>query len=74
MGCFSLIQVSLVILAMFCCGNCFVEVFVNLMMQYQTQKRIPYGSEPLPRGIVQETSNLEMRPLWGVSKVPVSWL
>lgn len=38
--------------------------------EYQTQRRIPYGSEPLPRGIVQETSNLEMRPLWGVSKVP----
>lgn len=28
----------------------------------------PHGSEPLPRGIVQETSDLEMRPLWGVSK------
>eukprot|EP01018_Ginkgo_biloba_P036133 Gb_09526 [translate_table: standard] len=34
----------------------------------QCQRYRPRGSEPLPRGIVQETSNLEMRPLWGVSK------
>ncbi|XP_062144369.1 uncharacterized protein LOC133851803 isoform X2 [Alnus glutinosa] len=28
----------------------------------------PHGSEALPKGIVSETSNLEMRPLWGSSK------
>ncbi|KAH9318112.1 hypothetical protein KI387_019881, partial [Taxus chinensis] len=33
----------------------------------ETHRHRPYGSEPLPRDIVQETSNLEMRPLWGVS-------
>ncbi|KAF8388578.1 hypothetical protein HHK36_027253 [Tetracentron sinense] len=28
----------------------------------------PYGSEALPKGIVSNTSNLEMRPLWGSPK------
>ncbi|KAF6150293.1 hypothetical protein GIB67_033992 [Kingdonia uniflora] len=29
----------------------------------------PNGSEALPKGIVSKTSNLEMRPLWGSSKM-----
>uniref|UniRef100_A0A7N0ZSS3 Uncharacterized protein n=1 Tax=Kalanchoe fedtschenkoi TaxID=63787 RepID=A0A7N0ZSS3_KALFE len=33
----------------------------------QNQCRAP-GSEPLPSGIVTTSSNLEMRPLWGVPK------
>uniref|UniRef100_A0A0D6QY43 DUF707 domain-containing protein n=1 Tax=Araucaria cunninghamii TaxID=56994 RepID=A0A0D6QY43_ARACU len=36
--------------------------------EYDERHR-PQGSEQLPIGIVQATSNLEMRPLWGVSKV-----
>ncbi|KAL5999654.1 hypothetical protein ACLOJK_037939 [Asimina triloba] len=28
----------------------------------------PPGSEPLPKGIIQATSSLEMRPLWGFPK------
>ncbi|PIA29841.1 hypothetical protein AQUCO_05800129v1 [Aquilegia coerulea] len=28
----------------------------------------PYGSEPLPKGIISKASNLEMRPLWGSLK------
>lgn len=36
--------------------------------QKEHERHRPHGSEPLPRGIVQETSDMEMRPLWGVSK------
>ncbi|KAL4192540.1 hypothetical protein AMTRI_Chr06g172510 [Amborella trichopoda] len=32
---------------------------------------IPHGTEPLPRSIVKETSDLEMRPLWGHPKQKV---
>ncbi|WOL02485.1 hypothetical protein Cni_G11204 [Canna indica] len=28
----------------------------------------PSGSEPLPEGIIRRTSNLEMQPIWGLSK------
>ncbi|XP_050384272.1 uncharacterized protein LOC126800891 isoform X2 [Argentina anserina] len=37
----------------------------SLNFKCKTQRR-PYGSETLPRGIVSQTSNLEMRPLWTV--------
>ncbi|XP_024188834.1 uncharacterized protein LOC112193053 isoform X1 [Rosa chinensis] len=36
--------------------------------------RRPYGSEPLPRGIVSQTSNLEMQPLWRTPNTPPSKL
>ncbi|XP_058083808.1 uncharacterized protein LOC131231577 isoform X3 [Magnolia sinica] len=28
----------------------------------------PHGTDSLPKGIIRETSNLEMRPLWGFPK------
>ena len=31
-----------------------------------------YGIEALPRGIISETSDLEMRPLWGLQNKKVS--
>ncbi|CAN6587147.1 unnamed protein product [Malus baccata var. baccata] len=39
----------------------------NLKYKCMNQKK-PYGSEPLPRGIVAKTSDLEMRPLWSAKK------
>ncbi|KAM5561888.1 hypothetical protein ABKV19_022462 [Rosa sericea] len=36
--------------------------------------RRPYGSEPLPRGIVSQTSDLEMQPLWRTPNTPPSKL
>lgn len=41
----------------------------NLKYKCMNQKK-PYGSEPLPRGIVAKTSDLEMRPLWDAKKKP----
>ncbi|TQD81036.1 hypothetical protein C1H46_033451 [Malus baccata] len=41
----------------------------NLKYKCMNQKK-PYGSEPLPRGIVAKTSDLEMRPLWSAKKKP----
>ncbi|XP_050143012.1 uncharacterized protein LOC126618860 isoform X1 [Malus sylvestris] len=41
----------------------------TLKYKCKNQNR-PYGSEPLPRGIVANTSNLEMQPLWHAKKKP----
>ncbi|WRX08382.1 Protein of unknown function DUF707 - like 1 [Theobroma cacao] len=39
----------------------------------ETQCRA-YGSEALPKGIISETSDLEMRPLWGPQNKKTIWL
>ncbi|KAH9625131.1 hypothetical protein KSS87_012137 [Heliosperma pusillum] len=45
-----------------------VTVFIGsafFVTDCKEEKCRPSGSEPLPRGIVSSTSDLEMRPLWG---------
>ncbi|OMO65351.1 hypothetical protein CCACVL1_21545 [Corchorus capsularis] len=44
-------------------GSVLVSQYTRPMM-CETQCRA-YGTEALPKGIISETSNLEMRPLWG---------
>ncbi|RXI02379.1 hypothetical protein DVH24_030308 [Malus domestica] len=46
-----------------------VSVYISSSDYKENQNR-PYGSEPLPRGIVANTSNLEMQPLWHAKKKP----
>ena len=45
-----------------------VVVYIFFILLVQSQCR-PYGSEALPEGIISRTSNLELMPLWGYTKV-----
>ena len=45
-----------------------VVVYIFFILLVQSQCR-PHGSEALPEGIISRTSNLELMPLWGYTKV-----
>ncbi|KAK1406463.1 hypothetical protein QVD17_41763 [Tagetes erecta] len=45
----------------------FVSPVPHVIFVFQFQYRLP-GSEPLPKGLVASTSDLQMQPLWGPRK------